>query len=111
MKQRCFNPHNKSYKNYGGRGITIFPKWINDYTAFRQYIEQHLGPKPSPEHSIDRINNDGNYEPDNLRWATPPQQGENQRPSSNSKLGKILATLLIKSEDDLFYENPRFEPL
>jgi hypothetical protein len=52
--------------------------WIDDYVAFRDYILEHLGPKPSSKHSIDRIENDGNYEPGNLRWATADEQARNR---------------------------------
>jgi hypothetical protein len=80
MKQRCLNRDDARYEDYGGRGIEIAPEWINDFQAFRIYINHHLGPKPTPKHSIDRINNDGGYFPGNLRWATPSQQARNQRP-------------------------------
>lgn len=75
MKQRCLNPNSKAYKYYGGRGITIHPEWVNDFKAFYAYV----GDKPSPSHSIDRINNDGNYEPGNVRWATKREQVSNRR--------------------------------
>lgn len=74
MKQRCYNPANPAYKYYGGRGISICAEWVNDFAKFRDDI----GTKPSPIHSIDRIDPDGNYEPANCRWATPKQQAENR---------------------------------
>jgi len=61
--QRCNNPNDKAFKDYGGRGITICDEWKNDFMAFYN----HVGKRPSPKHSIDRINNDGNYEPNNVR--------------------------------------------
>lgn len=77
MKNRCFNRNNPSYAEYGGRGISIHPEWVNDFVAFFE----HIGPRPSPEHSLDRYpDNDGNYEPGNVRWATKKQQSENRRP-------------------------------
>src|SRR5262249_28277246 len=91
MKDRCLNPQNKRYKDYGVRGIKIAPKWINDYPAFRNYINQNLGPRPSSNHTIDRIDNDGNYEPGNLRWSTRSEQQQNSR---RSKLNKTLDALL-----------------
>lgn len=75
IKARCFNPKNDKYAYYGGRGITMAPEWIDDYEAFLS----HIGRRPSPEHSVDRIDNDGNYEPGNVRWATPLQQRHNRR--------------------------------
>jgi len=64
IKQRCLDPKSDHYSNYGARGITINEKWINNFQAFYDYI----GPAPSSSHSIDRIDNDGNYEPGNVRW-------------------------------------------
>lgn len=76
MKQRCTNPKNKDYKYYGGRGITICGRWTNSHIPFLA----DMGRRPSKSHSIDRINNDGDYEPNNCRWATKPQQMANRRP-------------------------------
>lgn len=75
MKQRCLNPKLRSWGRYGGRGISVAPEWLTDFSAFFR----HIGPRPSPMHSIDRINNDGNYEPGNVRWVNPMQQAENRR--------------------------------
>jgi hypothetical protein len=76
MLQRCFNPKHSGYARYGGRGITVCERWRNDRSAF----VSDMGPKPSPEYSLDRIDNNGNYEPGNCRWATLSQQRSNQRP-------------------------------
>lgn len=76
IKQRCTNPNNKDYENYGGRGIKMHPPWEKSFKLFLDYV----GPKPSARHSIDRINNDGNYEPGNVRWASPDEQAVNKRP-------------------------------
>jgi hypothetical protein len=76
MKQRCFNPNDRAYQNYGGRGITMCDRWRYSFALFRQDI----GPRPSKSHSIDRLNNEGDYEPSNFRWATRRQQQNNQRP-------------------------------
>lgn len=75
MNKRCHNPNNHAYANYGGRGIEVCPEWRDSFEAFLD----HVGMKPSPKHSIDRINNDGNYEPGNVRWATAKQQANNRR--------------------------------
>lgn len=74
MKQRTTNPKNPEFKNYGGRGIKLCPEWHN----FKAFIRD-MGPKPTPLHSIDRINPDGDYEPGNCRWATPKEQSANRR--------------------------------
>lgn len=78
MKQRCLNPNALNYKNYGGRGITICQAWID---SFEQFLAD-VGNAPAGHRmSIDRINNEGNYEPDNVRWATPREQVMNRRNS------------------------------
>jgi len=77
MIQRCTNPSNPGYKRYGGRGIKVCDRW-KDFTNFLADV----GERPSPELSIDRYpDNDGNYEPGNVRWATTQQQRDNQRPA------------------------------
>jgi hypothetical protein len=72
-KQRCTNPNDAGFKNYGGRGIKLL------FASFEQWYAE-LGPRPSPQHSVDRFpNNDGNYESGNVRWATKIEQASNQR--------------------------------
>lgn len=79
IKQRCYNINHDQFKDYGGRGIKMYEPWINSYEAFRDWIITNLKRKPGSKYSIDRINNDGNYEPGNLRWATKKQQANNKR--------------------------------
>ena len=76
MKQRCLNPTNKDYPNWGGRGITICEEWVDDFEAFREWAMLN---GYTDNLSIDRRNNDGNYEPSNCRWATMQEQNSNRR--------------------------------
>jgi hypothetical protein len=73
MLNRCTNPNVPHAHRYGGRGITVCDRWL-EFTSFLE----DMGPRPSPMHSVDRVNNDGNYEPTNCRWATIEQQAANR---------------------------------
>lgn len=79
MKQRCYNTRDKRYKNWGGRCIKVCEQWLNSFENF--YAD--LGPKPFPKilYSLDRVNNDGDYTPENCCWATQKQQQNNRRNS------------------------------
>lgn len=78
MKARCSNPNLSNYDRYGGRGIQVFQEWRDSFEAFYAYVSNlpHYG---EPGYSLDRINNDGNYEPGNVRWATAKAQAHNRR--------------------------------
>ena len=74
MMQRCTNSNRSDYKYYGQRGISVCARW----KTLRNFIDD-MGPRPTLKHSIDRVDNEGNYEPDNCRWATKTEQSNNSR--------------------------------
>lgn len=77
MIGRCENPAFKGYRYWGGRGISVCEEW-HDFKKFAVYILSTLGERPEL-HTLDRIDNDGNYEPGNVRWASPVEQARNKR--------------------------------
>ena len=109
MNKRCADPNDRGFHNYGGRGIQVCREWTTQkgnyygkgqphFWNFVHWVEENLGERPTTGnagHSLDRIDNDGNYEPGNLRWATKKEQRDNQRTGlhrssadCNQKLGK-----------------------
>jgi hypothetical protein len=89
IKQRCENPSFRGYKNYGGRGIKICSRWRDSLENFLA----DMGKRPSARHSIDRIDTNGDYEPDNCRWATMSQQARNRRNNRVLEFAGKRATL------------------
>ncbi|KKN27389.1 hypothetical protein LCGC14_0865170 [marine sediment metagenome] len=100
MKQRCTNPNAINYHNYGGRGIKVLYKDFGEFLA-------DVGPKPGPEYSIDRIDNDGHYEPGNCKWSTRSEQMKNRRwqpPKGENHPKAKLTDNNVREILQLFYE-------
>jgi hypothetical protein len=83
IKSRCYNEKDQDYHYYGGRGIIVCDRWKNDFVSFYE----DMGDRPSPKHSIDRIDTNGNYEPGNCRWATAYTQVKNRRLQKSNTSG------------------------
>lgn len=98
IKQRCYNPNNKDYRHYGGRGISVCDEWRQSFSAYKNY----MGKPPTPKHSIDRIDNDGDYKPGNVRWATQQEQLSNRRP------GKLWSTAKLYTSNKSGYRGVGF---
>lgn len=88
MRKRCFNTNGKRYKDYGGRGITVCERW----NVFDNFLLD-MGPRPSKKHSLDRIDNDGPYSPENCRWATMAEQSTNKSTNRYVTRGGVTKTL------------------
>lgn len=83
MIQRCTNPKSKSYENYGGRGIKVCDRWL----TFKNFLED-MG-EPPPGQTLDRIDNEGDYEPENCKWSTYEEQSVNSRSSMNISIDGV----------------------
>lgn len=94
IRQRCGNPNSEDFQNYGGRGISVCGHWRD---SFANFLED-MGRRPSPEHSIDRIDNDGNYEPSNCRWATRIQQQRNKRSNHFVTVDGVKMTVVAAAQ-------------
>lgn len=93
IKQRCLNKNSKHFKDYGGRGITLCEEWMEFTGFFRD-----MGHRPTPKHSIDRINNDGGYCPENCRWATRKEQCRNTRKTIMIEFNGESVPLVVAAE-------------
>lgn len=88
MLRRCYTPSTPRYADYGGRGITVCDEWRKDFKAFFD----HIGPRPSARHSLDRIRNAEGYKPGNVRWATDEEQNNNRRSNVTIEIDGVLMT-------------------
>jgi len=81
MNRRCYDLTCRDYERYGGRGITVCEQWRVGFLGVLGFLAflSHIGERPSPKHSVDRINNERGYEPGNVRWATAKEQANNRR--------------------------------
>jgi len=97
MLERCYNPNHPHYVDWGGRGITVCDEWRDDYLAFKAWAISagYDEAKSKKEQSIDRKNNNGNYEPGNCRWATAKEQRANQRPHKQHKAHRKRAMITV----------------
>lgn len=91
IKARCENPKTRSYHHYGGRGIAMHPCWRDSFSAFLK----DMGPRPSPKHSVERIDNNKGYEPGNCKWATPLEQAQNKRTNVPVVLNGVKCSLMM----------------
>lgn len=95
MKDRCLNPKNTSYVNYGGRGIAICARWQDSFIAFYE----DMGPRPDPTYTIERRENNGDYSPENCLWDTLTAQARNKRTSRSLTFNDMTQSLIEWAKD------------
>ena len=89
MKHRCFNPNHKSYSDYGGRGIAVCDRWKNSVENF--FLD--MGSRPTAKHSLDRIDNNTDYSPENCKWSTKAEQQNNRRSNHLITIGCVTLNI------------------
>lgn len=104
MKARCYSPSAEGYKYYGGRGITVCDRWLESYENFAS----DMGDKPTPVHTLDRIDNDGNYTPENCRWATKYEQVLNRRPEQLPRTSNKSGAIGVRQTGNRWEARGRF---
>ena len=100
MKDRCFNPNSKNYSNWGGRGITVCDRWLN----LENFLAD-MGSRPSAKHSLDRIDNNGDYSPKNCKWSTKAEQENNKRNNRLITIGCVTLAIVQWTKEMGFSEN------
>lgn len=95
MRSRCYNPNNTRFADYGGKGITVCSRWNESFEHFLT----DMGTKPTADHSLDRINNLGNYEPGNCKWSTRSEQQRNKRTSVWVILDGVSVPLVVAAKE------------
>lgn len=97
MIARCYNPKERCYKNYGGRGIRVCDRWFNSIELFIS----DMGEKPTKRHTLDRIDNNGKYEPSNCKWSTPEEQAVNRSKKTENVHGTFHGYNVLGCRCDL----------
>lgn len=105
MKYRCLNINSKNYADYGGRGISIYPDWIKDFKAFFEYI----GEAPYICSTLERVDNNKNYEPGNVKWASRLEQSHNRRAHKKHKDAKGTNVICLICAKEI-YKYPSRDP-
>lgn len=97
IKQRCYNPNYRYYKDYGGRGIRVCDRWLYSFVAFFK----DMGKRPGPKYTIERVDNDGNYELGNCKWVTRKEQQNNTRKNVQFKaISPINRVYISKNQNE-----------